>query len=199
LFFIHGHQGDWKSDKLAWLSKPIVRYLWRPIQRRFNISLNTPAQEWNLREWYNIAMARWAEKQSRLVLIAGHTHQPVFLSKSHEIRTEAVDRSQIRSERLTVPPASQMVEALEAAKKEWEKWEKMEEERRKAKTPPSSMKKICYFNTGCGCYFDGTITGLEIINGNIQLIRWQKYVDEPEPRVQVIAGPVSLCEVLRAC
>ena len=29
-----------------------------------------------------------------------------------------------------------------------------------------------YFNSGCCCYSDGDITGIEIDGGNIQLIKW---------------------------
>lgn len=29
-----------------------------------------------------------------------------------------------------------------------------------------------YFNTGCCCFSDGNITGIEIADGNIQLIKW---------------------------
>ena len=29
-----------------------------------------------------------------------------------------------------------------------------------------------YFNSGCCCYSDGVITGLEIADGEIRLIKW---------------------------
>jgi predicted phosphodiesterase len=32
--------------------------------------------------------------------------------------------------------------------------------------------KPCYFNTGCCCYNDGDITGIEIADGEIRLIKW---------------------------
>lgn len=32
--------------------------------------------------------------------------------------------------------------------------------------------KPCYFNTGCCCYDDGDITGIEISGGEIRLIKW---------------------------
>ena len=32
--------------------------------------------------------------------------------------------------------------------------------------------KPCYFNSGCCCYNDGDITGIEIADGNISLIKW---------------------------
>jgi hypothetical protein len=33
--------------------------------------------------------------------------------------------------------------------------------------------KPCYFNTGCCCYDDGDITGIEIANGTIKLVKWK--------------------------
>ena len=30
-----------------------------------------------------------------------------------------------------------------------------------------------YFNTGCCCFSDGDITGIEIAGGNIRLVKWE--------------------------
>jgi hypothetical protein len=32
--------------------------------------------------------------------------------------------------------------------------------------------KPTYYNTGCCCYPDGSITGLELVAGEIRLVRW---------------------------
>ncbi|MCW3089191.1 MAG: hypothetical protein JWP81_260 [Ferruginibacter sp.] len=37
---------------------------------------------------------------------------------------------------------------------------------------PKNELKPTYFNTGCCCYSDGDITGVEIANGYIRLIKW---------------------------
>ena len=34
--------------------------------------------------------------------------------------------------------------------------------------------KPYYFNTGCCCFVDGDITGIEIADGTIRLIKWNK-------------------------
>jgi hypothetical protein len=34
--------------------------------------------------------------------------------------------------------------------------------------------KPTYFNSGCCCFEDGTITGIEIAGGNIRLVKWSK-------------------------
>ena len=49
----------------------------------------------------------------------------------------------------------------------------------KSKTDFFSDIKPSYFNTGCCCYDDGDITGIEIVNGNICLIKWEKKEGAP--------------------
>ena len=45
------------------------------------------------------------------------------------------------------------------------------------------MEKPCYFNSGCCCFLDGDITGIEIADGEIRLIRWPDDEGRPKPRV----------------
>src|SRR5215210_1042646 len=79
LFLVHGHQGTLESDRLSWLSRLPVRYLWRPLQRRLNVATATPASDWELRERHDAAMFEWARAHpAKPVLFAGHTHRPVF-------------------------------------------------------------------------------------------------------------------------
>ena len=44
IFLVHGHQGTLESERFAWFSRLVVRYVWRPLQRRLGMSSNTPAQ-----------------------------------------------------------------------------------------------------------------------------------------------------------
>lgn len=73
----HGHQGDPNGDTTAGFSEWVVRYLWQPIQwafdweRRIGITMNTA---WRRREKH---LYSWA-KAHHLLLIAGHTHRPMF-------------------------------------------------------------------------------------------------------------------------
>jgi hypothetical protein len=43
--------------------------------------------------------------------------------------------------------------------------------------------KPTYFNSGCCCFDDGTITGLEIRDGFIRLIKWSLVNGKPERQV----------------
>ena len=79
LLFLHGHQGTADSDRWGWASRLFVRYVWRPLQRRTGFSATTPASNFDLRAKHDRAMYEWARTQEPgLVLVAGHTHRPVF-------------------------------------------------------------------------------------------------------------------------
>jgi len=206
LFLIHGHQGDLKSDRFSALSRLIVRYIWRPLQRLTGIYLNTPAHSWSLREKYNIAMYNWAKKQRGLVLIAGHTHRPVFKSQSHEmqIREQLAEMETKAGDTPTPEQIKEMAKLL--AEVEWVVaqpgkstgkalhglWKGLACYLRFAGFYPrfgagpirdvdKSMTKPCYFNTGCSSYNDGDITGLEIADGDIRLVRWPDKEKKPRP------------------
>ena len=43
--------------------------------------------------------------------------------------------------------------------------------------------KPTYFNSGCCCFDDGTITGIEISGGFIRLIKWSLVEGKPERSV----------------
>ena len=40
--------------------------------------------------------------------------------------------------------------------------------------------KPSYFNSGCCCFIDGDITGIEIENGKIRLIKWTSRDEIPQ-------------------
>ncbi len=171
LFLVHGHQGTLDSDRFAWLSRILVRYLWRPFQRLTRIPSNTPATDWRLRHSHNIALYRWSSQQKKQILIAGHTHRPVFES--------IVDQKQLKYEIVAVRST------LEQAPQDREyqrKLSQLEEElawARQTQRGQFALEQIeqpikpSYYNSGCCCYPDGSITGLELVAGEIRLVRWQ--------------------------
>lgn len=193
LFLIHGHQGDAWADAASRVAKIFVRYVWRPFQRLTRLSFNTPAESWELREKHNSALYSWAEKQSKLILIAGHTHRPVFKSQSHVAQLlEEVERLEKEAESR---PSRILLEAQAVllAKIEWvlaQERQKPDRETRYAMTKP------CYFNTGCCSFLDGDITGIEIVDGMIRLIRWPDKEGSPKPHT---LAKDSLRDVLAAC
>ena len=150
LFLVHGHQGTPDSDRYAGLSALVVRYVWRPIQRVFNIRSSTPSNNFALRAKHELAMYSYAERQSSLVLIAGHTHHPVW---------EGLSLEQAMETQRAIGPTPE-VDA------QW-----MSEQT--AGAVPLPGRKPCYFNTGCCSYSDGSITGIELADGEIRLVRWE--------------------------
>jgi UDP-2,3-diacylglucosamine pyrophosphatase LpxH len=203
LFVVHGHQGDAPSDRWSWLSRLVIRYLWRPFQRLTGASTNTPATSWDLSHELNRAIYAWAARQSGVVLIAGHTHRPVFRSLSHaeQIAEELARLELIADDPPT--PAQLEAQALLLAKLEWLRTDEPSAATRTAATRTGSadeyghrLAKPCYFNAGCCCYEDGDITGLEIAGGEIRLIRWPNEAGDAEPHV---LARDSLRDVLAAC
>lgn len=136
VFLTHGHQGDKLSDNNA-LSTWIVAHVWRPLQRYLEINVNSPSDDYTLRDKHNIMMHEWSSKRENLLLITGHTHKPVFASGLYSDHPN----NTVNENKIAVA----------------EKY---------------SSRKPSYFNTGCCCYNDNDITGIEIADGKISLIKW---------------------------
>lgn len=131
IFLTHGHQGDKMSDNNRF-STWVVAHVWLPVQRFLAININTPSNDFYLRDKHNKLMYEWSSRKKNLLLITGHTHKPVFASGKYAVdATHKINTSQVFN---TVKPS--------------------------------------YFNTGCCCYNDGDITGIEIAGGFIRLIKW---------------------------
>ena len=158
-FLAHGHQGDQKSDGNAF-STWVVAAIWTPIQRFFEISIDTISDSFELVDKHNILMHDWSATQKNLVFISGHTHKPVFASLDH------IERLAKQLEKAT---AAGELNQVELYKKEIEK--------RKAEYAGKKILRTnavpTYFNTGCCCFNDGDITGIEIADGFIRLVKWE--------------------------
>jgi hypothetical protein len=101
-------------------------------------------------------MYEWASAETNLFLITGHTHQPVFESLTH---LERLQRKEAWERHEKSGPSTNG-EVLASGTKNT--------------TEFFSRIKPSYFNTGCCCYDDGDITGIEITNGHICLIKWEE-------------------------
>jgi hypothetical protein len=106
-------------------------------------------------------MYEWSASQQNLVLITGHTHQPVFNSLTH------LERLYLHLEEAQQNKDIQRIQEIKA-----------EIPRRKREYDHVSHQyhtmRPSYFNAGCCCFDDGTITGLEIADGYIRLVKWSK-------------------------
>jgi len=152
IFCTHGHQGDKMSDNNAF-STWVVAHLWTPIQRYLQINVNTPSKDDTLRNKHNKLMYEWSSNRKNILLITGHTHQPVFASGKYSNH-----------------PSNKI------------------ERDNNDKLRPS------YFNTGCCCFNDGDITGIEIEGGYIRLIKWH---EENKASARMILEEIKLEALLQ--
>jgi len=160
IFLTHGHQGDKKSDGNAF-STWVVATIWTPIQRFLEISINSTSDSFELVDKHNIIMYEWSATQGDLLFISGHTHKPVFASLDH---IERLNKQLAKAKEHNDTKAIQEIEAeLEHRKVEYA-----------GKQFHKTMVKPTYFNSGCCCFSDGDITGIEIDGDNIQLVKWKE-------------------------
>jgi predicted phosphodiesterase len=168
IFCTHGHQGDLQSDG-NWFSKFFVSKIWAPLQAYLRINPNTPAYDQSLKTIHNNIMYEWSSLQKDLILITGHTHQPVFESLTQLERLQRERK-----------------ETLADINPEWA--QALEDQSKfggitNAGVPDYSRIKPSYFNSGCCCFDDGDITGIEIADGAIRLIKWEAKNGVPKRHV----------------
>jgi predicted phosphodiesterase len=160
IFCTHGHQGDSQSDGNKF-SKWFVTYVWGPLQSFLRINTNSPSTNDEAKSLHNQYMYEWSAAQDNIVLITGHTHQPVFNSLTHLERL-------YRARQIAVAKGDHV--AVESIDREIP--------RRKREYGHVQMNfeslKPTYFNTGCCCFDDGNITGIEIADGFLRLIKWTR-------------------------
>jgi UDP-2,3-diacylglucosamine pyrophosphatase LpxH len=167
IFLAHGHQGTFGSDDIAPISRFVVRLFWRAFQILTGKGRTTPATDACLRATHDTQMYEWATSRPKLILIAGHTHRPVWSSMTHlqQVEMELQTLQELPSiQRSSDHEAT--VAQLQSQKQELE--EKFPPCNDTIKTQPS------YFNTGCCSFEDGDITGIELGQGQIRLVRWGK-------------------------
>ena len=180
IFCTHGHQGDKQSDG-NWFSKWFVSYIWGPLQKLLEININSPSANDNLKTLHNRYMYDWSAAQENILLVTGHTHQPVFNSLTH------LERLYQQLEKARTLNDGDTLKKIEA-----------EIPRRKREynfvNQSFGEMKPTYFNSGCCCFEDGTITGIEIYDGLIRLVKWSLVNGKPE---RIVAEEESLKSLAR--
>ena len=165
LFLVHGHQGTWGSDKNRKLSRWVVRNIWRPLQKLIPIRLTTPAKDECLRERHDVAMYEWTLAHPGVALLAGHTHRPVWTSRTHVQQMEE-ELARLRARGASATEIAALEQAI-AARRKKDKYCDKEHQKRHLDPRPS------YFNSGCCCFEDGNVTGIEIEGDQIRLVKWE--------------------------
>ena len=168
IFLVHGHQGTGMSDGLAFLARFTVRFIWKPIQHLTSVSRNTPSTNQKVREKHHRAMRRWAEGHDSLVLIAGHTHRPVFASVA--IVDELERRLGLDMEEILSRADDQLFWdeiVSDCTDRGW-----LGDEAPCGPPRPEAAPAPHLFNSGCCCFHDGRITGIELSERQIRLVLW---------------------------
>lgn len=160
IFLTHGHQGDGQSDG-NWFSAWFVSNVWAPLQNFLNLNPNLPATNDVLKTVHNRFMYEWSAQENNPVLITGHTHQPVFASLTHVERLY---------KQLHIARKNNDESALVSLTREISY---VQEDFDFVVNTYNKIKPY-YFNSGCCCFADADITGIEIAAGKISLIKWHK-------------------------
>ena len=184
IFCTHGHQGDAASDG-NWFSKFFVARIWAPLQSLAKINPNTPAYDAQLKTLHNSIMYQWSAAQKNIFLITGHTHQPVFESLTH---IERLYRSLLFAREMK---DQSMIDTLQ-------KEIQLRKFEYTTVSPDYLQLKPGYFNSGCCCNNDGDITGIEIQEDCIRLIKWQSKDGIPKRMILEEAAFEELLKVLHS-
>lgn len=169
VFCTHGHQGDARSDGNKF-SKFFVANIWAPLQAFLRINPNEPSKSIYKKTIHNQIMYEWSATKKETVLITGHTHQPVFESLTY---IERLFRDMQRARKNNDNDLfSNLDKTTRSLKRNFAV----------VKTDFLTMQQG-YFNTGCCCFSDGDITGIEISDGHIRLIKWEDKNNEPSHRI----------------
>jgi hypothetical protein len=165
IFLIHGHQGNFWADALSFLAERALPY-YRDLQILTGFgTLTSPSKDDCLRSQQDNRMYRWVSRKSKLILVAAHTHRPVWSSKTlfDKLANQLHNLLQLEIEEQSANHEEQILALME------------EIERRQELQPTCDdilKTRPCYFNTGCCMYADGDITGVEVEGGYLRLIKW---------------------------
>ena len=164
IIIVHGHEGDLFSDIFKQFTKRILR-LFKQAFTKLTGKKPRAAENHNIRKKREKYLLEWAQ-ENRLMIIAGHTHRPVFETDS--ILFKLAQRSgELARKAETDSASAEELERTKAVMEELREEFQKDEEITKADepTPPN------YFNCGCGI-FKESITTIEIDRGTICMIRW---------------------------
>ena len=181
LFFLHGHQGK----NYGFFDRWAVRHIWANLQVLIRVGYGTPASSFELRRKHEAMVYKWvAGLQEKVICVCGHTHRPVFMSHAWEQCAENELKKMIAEQK----PAEAI--AMQHAVVEWIRSNPL----RKSDIPDDG--KPCFFNAGCCSYKDGDITGIEISDGEIRLVKWHGVAGRPR---RTILRSARLLDVLEKC
>jgi UDP-2,3-diacylglucosamine pyrophosphatase LpxH len=183
VFLAHGHQGSFLSDTLDWFSMFWFRTLGSRIIHPFKRKYQTPAHSYRLREEHDTLMfecaeAMNAESPEKIILVCGHTHHPIFMSRGRIHRAErTLEWLRRRKGKKIRKAAARLRSQYEYMKADF------------GLDTDLIDRRSLYFNTGCCSFDDGSITGIEISKGKMKLVKW---TDESTHAERILLGSEAI-------
>lgn len=181
ILMVHGHQGYLPivTNLFEYIGLPVYRWVVNDIigKPRKVTYESYCAIEKDENDFYN-----WCQKQDNTILIFGHTHRPLWGSKTvvqnYKKKLDekvAILQGIARQHNVTVSvvrldPLTYGAEGIINDINDYVTIinEKMAEHGNCSAPNPLPL----IFNTGCSIFHDGDITGIEIDQGTIRLIKW---------------------------
>ena len=80
IYLTHGHQTDLFNSTLWRISRFLVRYLWKPLERFGVLDPTSAAKNYTRKHKAEQRLHHWAEQENH-ILITGHTHRPALSEK----------------------------------------------------------------------------------------------------------------------
>ena len=178
IFLVHGHQGDYKCDKVAWFSKFFSRCFkfGVPFLKAFFNYENRSATKSQIPKNREKLYYDWA-RSKKVILICGHTHNAIFASQSYywwlqeqiEVKEKKLAKIKNTEDEVIMNRLSKKIINLKT-----ELFNEKKKERKYNRITAKGKKPLpCCFNTGCGLFRKG-ITNIEIDGDKIRLIKWKK-------------------------
>lgn len=186
IFLSHGHQGTFFSDRYRFFGEATLVF-YRIIQNLFpRLGLTFPSKNSALRARHDTAMYLWAARKKNLILITGHTHRPVWCSTTHvqkmatelhgeikHIRALTNRLEQTRTAKVNLREIEQIKGDLKGRSERAKVLKQKLQEKKNEIDARDTIKTLpVYFNTGCCIFSDGDITGIEMEDDQIRLVRW---------------------------
>ncbi|MCP4549717.1 MAG: hypothetical protein GY835_24945 [bacterium] len=173
MFIIHGHQGDFFSDLLAEVSEVLVRELWARIQKVTELRSTRFSEERRIQGDHTEAVYYdWSARQPSMATLMGHTHDMVLEkidSSEHYARIQRlITKFDTRYRRLRDKESKYNYRVLR------DRWKSRLKRSAFQDHDGVFRMRPAYFNTGCCCFDNGWISGIEIREGELSLITWQE-------------------------
>lgn len=180
ILLVHGHQGTVDSDKMSWISRPIVKAYGRGIEPMIKVDQATPAPRSPILQTFERERYMWAKKR-RLMIICGHSHRAFFDSKSkvEKISSEIKALKKKIQFETDITNRAKLLNELLGKKQQVMDQSLLNGDYRSLGQNPTPN----YFNTGCTLFLDG-LTVIVIESDEIKLIKWHRNISTSPFEIQ---------------